>query len=321
MSQQMNSLRSVVQERDIDILLLEEFHSSEAFQQWFLENTVETILHNSKFCGCWHSVIHYTGESDLEIDFLDFEGKCWRLLIENKIGAAFQVDQAKRYIQRGEAYLNAKICHEFRTVIIAPENYFKSQTDWRIFHFAVTYEKLSDWFRNASELGKRAKFKAKMIDIAIEQQRRGYQANPHEIATQNWQLCYEWVQEIAPELGMIKPDKPKTSGTFITLKPSKVYPRELEIIHKSTAGYVDLQFPGNARSDAEFEKFRTHCFQLLEPGMTIEKAGNSAAIRIFVPVIDVTKEFGEQESSVIEGIWAAKKLLQWARKHNDQINR
>lgn len=54
--------------------------------------------------------------------------------------------------------------------------------------------------------------------------------------------------------------------------------------------------------------------------MTIVKAGNSAAIRLYVSDIDITKDFREQKGFVIEGILAAKELLQWAKEHYYHLN-
>ena len=76
----MNPFR-FLRERDIDLLLVEEFYSSESFRNWFIENTIGTWLCPSQFCGVWHSVMqNKTGESDLEVDFSDADGKRWRVL-------------------------------------------------------------------------------------------------------------------------------------------------------------------------------------------------------------------------------------------------
>jgi hypothetical protein len=312
-----------LRERDIDLLLVEEFYSSESFRNWFIENTIGTRLCPTQLCGVWHSVMqNETGESDLEVDFLDANDQRWRVLIENKINAEFQPDQGIRYIKRGEAYKNNEgdnllrpRCDEFYTVVIAPEKYVNNHSECQEFQFRVAYEKLHDWFSNASGMGERGIFKQKMIEAAIEQQSLGYQPQFNEVATQNWQLYYQWVQKIAPELGMLEPKQSKTSGTFIGVKPPKVFPDSLEIIHKTENGYVDLQFPGKAKLEPDWEAFKRRVSNLLESDMTIVKAGNSAAIRLFVPAIDIIKDFGEQKVFVVEGIWAAKKLLQWAKQH------
>lgn len=316
-----------LRERDIDLLLVEEFYSSESFRNWFIENTIGTRLFPSRFCGVWHSVMHKTGESDLEVDFLDSDGKRLRALIENKINAEFQPKQALRYKERGEAYKNNEgdnlfrsSCDEFYTVVIAPEKYLNSHSECNEFDFNLAYEKLHGWFGNAPGIGERGIFKQKMIEAAIEQQCQGYQPQFNEVATQNWQLYYQWVQEIAPELGMRNPIQSKTSGTFICVKPPKVFPKGLVIIHKTENRSVDLQFPRKAKTDREWEAFQEKFSSFLDSRMTIVKAGNSAAIRLSVSDIDITKDFNEQKGFVLEGILAAKELLHWAREHYHQLD-
>jgi hypothetical protein len=317
-----------LRERDIDLLLVEEFYCSEYFRNWFIENTIGTRLYPSQFCGVWHSVMqNETGESDLEVDFLDADGKRWRVLIENKVNAEFQPKQALRYKERGEAYKNNEgdnlfrpACDEFYTVVIAPEKYIDKRLECQIFNHSLAYEKLYNWFGNASDMGERGILKQKMIEAAIEQQSLGYQPQFNEVATQNWQLYYHWVQEIAPELGMRSPIQSKTSGTFICVKPPKVFPKGLVIIHKTENGSVDLQFPKKAETDGEWEAFQEKFSSFLNSRMTIVKAGKSAAIRLPTLDIDITKDFGEQKGFVLKGILAAKELLYWAREHHHQLH-
>src|SRR5215813_8404456 len=109
-----------VSERDIDLLLLEEFMASEGFCRWFIEQ-IEVIDHEMDHVeDVRRSVTQSTGESDLEITCVDREGQRWRLLIENKISASFQPQQAQRYRQRGATYLERGECAAFYTILVAP---------------------------------------------------------------------------------------------------------------------------------------------------------------------------------------------------------
>ncbi len=88
-----------VSERDIDLLLLEEFNVSADFPRWFYQ-LCNPQAKNSTFCvGAWHSVTEPDlGESDLIAMYSDSHA----ILIENKIDAVAQPNQAKRYHLRGE---------------------------------------------------------------------------------------------------------------------------------------------------------------------------------------------------------------------------
>ncbi|MEO8218141.1 MAG: hypothetical protein ABI718_13765 [Acidobacteriota bacterium] len=89
-------------ERDIDLLLLEEFRSNPEFATWF---TSEALDIKPGLCsGALKSVTDTWGESDLEVEFRDSSGRTTRLLIENKIAANFQPRQALRYAERATSY-------------------------------------------------------------------------------------------------------------------------------------------------------------------------------------------------------------------------
>jgi len=86
-----------VAERDIDLLLMEEFHASKKFVKWFCR---EVGLYGISPADAWHSVSDTDGESDLLVRVLRDEQRIG-ILIENKIAAPEQDRQAERYHIRG----------------------------------------------------------------------------------------------------------------------------------------------------------------------------------------------------------------------------
>src|SRR4051812_47031879 len=113
-----------VSERDVDLLLLEEFQSSTSFRKLFLSRCPKLSDNVGLFTAASRSVTHSSGESDLEVDFLSADGVKTRLLIENKVRAGFQLQQAERYHLRGASYIAAGVCAAYHTVIVAPRRYF-----------------------------------------------------------------------------------------------------------------------------------------------------------------------------------------------------
>lgn len=90
-----------VAERDIDLLILEVLTVSREFAQWFYQENhlVPPTEGKSK---AFHSVSDAElGESDIVVLYDNGHA----ILIENKIGAIAQKDQARRYQQRGEKVL------------------------------------------------------------------------------------------------------------------------------------------------------------------------------------------------------------------------
>ncbi len=295
-------------ERDIDLLLVEEFCSSARFRSWFLEQTVSARFVAGKFVGAWHSVVHPSlGESDLEVAFEGPDKGGFRLLIEDKIDAVAQPDQAERYRLRGEAYLRKSECTDFKTVIVAPERYLADKSETALFDAAITYESLRDWFLGQTQLGERASYKAALILAAMEEARRGYQPVMDERVTAFWKGYYDLAMQNAPELDMKPPGNKPAGAGFVEFKAA-VLPARTRIVHKLPHGNVDLEFVGKGDSLGELE--RKHGRKLL-PGMRIVRAGKSGAIRLKVPELDTSADFTGQSGSVEEGLAAARQLLAW----------
>jgi hypothetical protein len=89
-------------ERDIDLLIAEEFVVSPGFAKWFVSGT--------KFAGRPYETVEVSvsrsdvsGETDLEVRFVEAAADAFVLLIEDKIGARLQEDQLGRYHRRAEA--------------------------------------------------------------------------------------------------------------------------------------------------------------------------------------------------------------------------
>ncbi len=158
-----------IRERDIDLLLLEEFIVNEEFARFFIN---ELGLGDIGYLiGAYHSLTQAgLGESDLVLNFSGKNKNGFLILIENKIDANFAERQAERYKERGEIYVKEKDCSSFITVLIAPQSYINLNHG---FDFTISYEAIKNWFE--LQATKRSAFKAMMLDSAIERKRRGYQ--------------------------------------------------------------------------------------------------------------------------------------------------
>lgn len=82
----LNQLPAVlaVQERDIDLLLLEERHASSDLARWWCE---QLGLEDATFDGAWHNVFNADGETDLLLRVRVGDDRVG-VLIENKVAAA-----------------------------------------------------------------------------------------------------------------------------------------------------------------------------------------------------------------------------------------
>jgi hypothetical protein len=147
-----------------------------------------------------------------------------------------------------------------------------------------------------------------------------YQPKHDPLALRNWLYCYQRIQEIAPELGMLEPKPPRTAtGGWVLLKPESASPKGTWIMYKTNRGYVDLHVKGMAESDSVFENFQSHFNHVLESNMKIVKTGKSASVRLGVPIVNFRQEFTEQADAVKQAIDAAKTLHQWEVEHYTSI--
>jgi hypothetical protein len=297
-----------VSERDIDLLLLEEFVALKQFREWFVSKVGLPEAVGGELVEAKRSVTHSTGESDLEITLLGLTGKRYRLLIENKMTAGFQPNQAERYRERGGSYIKNSEIDQYKTVLIAPRIYF--QDDLRGFDARIDYEALYEWFETNHSIGERVRYKTSIIRSAIEKGITGYQFIPNDPVTKFWSAYWTLLQKIAPELDMEEPGNKPAGATFIYFRGIDL-PSGVTLCHKLTHGHVDLQF---ADMGEKLSELKARFSDILANGMRISKAAKSAVVRIDVSPVSVAKEFEPQKEGVIEGIKAARELLGWYKK-------
>ncbi|MFH1311983.1 MAG: hypothetical protein ABIJ00_02035 [Candidatus Eisenbacteria bacterium] len=296
-----------MRERDIDLLLLEEFAASADFARWFARLAAELDLSDVPVLSVQRSVTTSIGESDIEVALVRRDGAIHYLLIENKVSSGFQPRQAERYRERGEMYVRHGECSGYTVVLAAPEKYIGGRERIAGFDSAVAYEEIRNWFANCAEMGDRSEIKQRILTSAIEKCRLGCQGEEDRPVTEFWHSYWRLVSKVAPELEMTEPiSKPAAAG-FIWFTPG-VLPSGITVVHKLARGNVDLQFAGKGRSLAQL---RTKLERHLEPGMTIERATESGAVRLKVPVLDTTVDFDKQATRAEHGMVAAKRLLSW----------
>ncbi len=298
---------SGVVERDIDFLLLEELAAAGGFFSWFLGNV--GLAHESDLVSVTHSATSATGETDIEVTIKE-AGKTVMLLVENKIDANLQPRQPERYRERARRYVDEGQCTRCYTVLIAPRSYLAGDIDNLGFDHAIPYEDILSWFDRNENLGQRRLAKIALLRRAIDRGSAGWKLVPDQTVTEFWRRYWELSRTLAPELGMARPDIKPAASTFIYFRPA-VLSKGTWLVHKLPYGNVDLQLRGKAVS---IEQLRQAYGSLLEPGMTLERAGKSAVIRLSVPPIDMRAPFPDSEPAVREALWAAKLLHVWYKR-------
>lgn len=298
-----------VQERDTDLLILEEIKCNKNFTDWLITRTIGP-QENYELVGAWHSLTQVgLGESDLAF-IIKTGGLLTLFFIENKVDADFQPDQANRYRLRGNQKKDNKECDNFHTVLFAPKRYKTKNKD---FDFYLEYEEVRDWFLKQSDLGQRAKYKAEILEIAIEKLRRGYTPIINEAVTNFRWAYYDYTEKYFPHLKMNRPnpEMPKKTG-FIRFKPTDMRLRKRDfIVHKKWGG-IDLQLAGKGDQVDELkEKYKL----VLTEEMEIVKTMKSASIRIRVPKIDIEGDFNNQLENIDIALKKIEVLYEWGKKN------
>jgi len=163
-----------------------------------------------------------------------------------------------------------------------------------------------------SDLGDRGRYKAEVLNIAIEKLRRGYSPVIDKDATNFSLSYYDYTKENYPHLNMRQPpiNGVPSGSSFFVFEPKNIgLDKSDKIIHKGY-GAVDLQFDSKA---TEIEDLKEKFNQTLTDEMKIVKAGKSASIRIKIPEIVVTKSFNEQLPIIRRALIKAENLYQWAK--------
>jgi hypothetical protein len=293
-----------VTERDIDILLMEEFESGAGFLEWFVGTTARWPLDGLDLLGAWHSVSNEHGESDILVLAHRPGGELLALLIENKVDAPPQPEQALRYERRGQAGVADGVWQQFATCIVAPQRYLDAAANVAGYQTRVSYEAIGEWMRANLPPGRRTEFKRNLILAAVEQQRRGYSPKIDPVVTHFFAEYWEMAESIFPELRFVHSGERPADSTWAEFRPAEL-PKGRQILHKIPKGYVDLQFSGLG---ARIEELNTLNAALLRDGLKFAQATKSASLRIEVPKMDVREDFSSQREAALLALKAAYKL-------------
>ncbi|WP_027996865.1 PD-(D/E)XK nuclease family protein [Simplicispira psychrophila] len=296
-----------VAERDIDLLLLEEINVNSDFSSWLFRLTMPQCLDMPACTGAWHSVIHpQLGESDIVVKYANGHA----ILIENKVDAPAQPDQAARYGKRGAEGCDKGLWQSFVTCIVAPSSYVTTNAEAQNYDVRISYEQLQDWFSN--EKTQRAEYRAYILSEAIEQNRRGYSPVANEDVTQFWLSYWDIANREFPALEMQRPGIKPANSDWPDFRPNQLG-KNINIVHKMAQGYVDLQIRG---ASEKIEQIRT---MMNGRNLDVVTAGRSTAIRVVVAPVNRFGSFDGQRQEIMHALDAAAMLLQIAKDMRDGI--
>jgi hypothetical protein len=318
-----------VTERDVDLLLVEDLKCSEGFRGWFLSHLAMALgrepwqgLSSFRVRHSVSGVGKHAGETDVEVSFA-VAGVRVLVLVENKIDATFQPDQAQRYALRAREHVEQHKYDEALTLLLAPSGYLGSTSTCEEFDAAMSYEDVMKYLKEQAtgdgELALRYGHRLEMLKQAVERWRRGYTAVPDSTLTKLWADYYELAQTTAACLKMPRPGPKPANSTWPSfakaLEQKPGLPR-VELVHKWPDARVDIHLYGMAK---HYDVVAVSVAPLLGTEMRLRKAGKSLAVSIEVPRINVGQPLASQHEAAAEGLAAALRLQQWFRQNSAEL--
>lgn len=302
-------------ERDIDILLAEEFSVSPAFLKWFLGQTRFAEHNDASIHDVFVSQSDTSGESDLVAIFEIANGTRLALHIENKIDAPFMPQQRERYDKRAATGVERGDYNEYEVILCAPKQYRETSTTAGSFATYISYEEIAAAIRNCDD-SPRGKYRATFIETAAKRNANNWKRQDDEATNAFWNAAYEIGAREFPILEM-KPLSLTKGSSWITFRPRDfpTHPVPVHIALKGFHGNVDLTF---SRTTAYMmaEKMAS----IIQADMTIHQTSSSSALRIKIDPIDVEGSIEDGMPNIRKAFEAAERLIRFYRKHRVQID-
>jgi hypothetical protein len=240
-------LMSPVEERHIDYILEEEFSVNPDFLRFFLEQARLTAIDKGRIggfadegdCIAVRSATTGTGETDLLVKYgAQNGGLPTAILIEDKIRAGFQPDQAERYRERGNEG-KGKDWSDYWTCLVSHSKYFVDRGD---FDAVVTLQALQEYF--AKKTDERSRFRASVLEQTI----RKYETTGiQEIDPGMTRFRAMYAAECAKSLktGQWKYDKARDAWWDDTwfLFRGTAWPQGVKVVHQARTGRMQLVLP------------------------------------------------------------------------------
>jgi hypothetical protein len=288
-----------VAERDIDLLLMEEFHISDNFVAWFCG---ELGLRGVSPAGAWHSVSDTDGESDLLLRVLK-DGRRIGILIENKVAAPEQDLQAERYHLRGIRSREQGELDDYVTVMCAPRRYLDALNPESAYQHRVSYEQIADWFSRQD--GRRATWRHHVMLEAIDQGRRGYTMTVNLAITGFHQTYWEYLRRRHPRIQMARPKNRGNKSNWIVLKGHD-FSKGVNMHHKFDQQVMEIGFAKHKIADILAVNSDW------PDDIAVVQKGETASLAISIPAIDMNLDLEAQLPAVEKALEAAYRLMQYA---------
>lgn len=331
-------------ERDIDLVLVEELFASPLFAGWMFRQAnlpddlaTSRVLHSKRRTRSRREI-------DIFVEGQTRSGARVALLIENKLDAEEQPDQAESY--REELAVLADHYASAAMVLVCPETYRQAHGEFAgKFDAVISYERVVAYFAERTDRAgpdaARMRFRRDLMEQAISKARRGYEPvplaeiggfNAHYVA-----LLQSLAPSIHPGPSMLKEANPAESVSMIfdhnrslaflpeEIRPSR-FSHELGRGSSTRANYVAVVFPGLGAALATLRdqlERDTAALGASFSAKTPSKLRPRPGLVMACPTrpIDNQKDFGLQKEALELGIATALRMQTWLRENQPILQR
>jgi hypothetical protein len=288
-----------MQERDLDLFILEELHSDNGFDDWFGKRIG---LKSFRCREAEHSASAKSNAKWGETDILAFfsDGvETVAVLIEDKIAAEFTERQAERYRERADDLVKNGKAQRYVTVLVAPSVYLAGVPADEPWDQALPMEELRDWFASGGNTA-HATWRTSALTECLARVARSRGVGDAEVRR---------FSEAFASFLRTQPDGPfdhKVTGDrwgFIIATPHT--PSHVGLAWKPGKRRVDLAFSGHNVGKALHVPAPTGISRHLADGASLK----SDIFGIEVPMADLSAPFEDQTDVVAEVMAAVWRLL------------
>lgn len=307
-----------VSERDMDMLIIEEFICNEAFRNLFYGQEDIRLGRDFAVCEAYKSLSDNDGESD--VTFIVSDGKTRvAIFIEDKIDACTQEKQSERYELRAQKGVENGKYDAYYVFLACPEDYWKEHAEDKNaqYKYKVFYENMRGLYVGGNTA--RDIYKYQVIQTAIDAKKKGYQVIENEAVTQFWKDLRKFCENRVEMLG-----GDTAKGSDACWPEFQTALKNVKIVYKANKGYVDLQFSGYGdrigdlreilirKLDKSFEE------KLVCKEIRLDRAEKSAVVRISNPEWNISFKtpFSEVENHIRAVLDAVIEFANYAEQLN-----
>lgn len=287
-----------MQERDLDLFILEELCSDSKFDGWFAE---QLGLKDFRCQRAEHSVSTKSnakwGETDVLALFSNNVENV-AVLIEDKIAADFTDRQAMRYHERATDLIRSGKAQRYLTVLVAPSVYLAGVPKDDPWDKILKMEELRDWFARFSTA--HANWRASALSECLARVGNSRTVGDADVRRFSEALA-SFLQEQTN--GQFSHKITGDRWGFIINAPD--IPTHVQLAWKNGQSRVDLTFSGPQVGKARHIQAASGIGRRLADGVSLK----SDIFGIEVPMVDMTADFKGQIDVIAEVIAALRQLL------------